>query len=199
MVDALSILVVDDDKDVCSLLDEALQSAGYNVKAVSDPELALPALKEDQFHLVVLDLNMPGKNGLEVFEDIRRFNPDIGVVICTGYPSVETAAAAMRLGGADYVQKPFNLDRFLSAVKAAIEKRGIVIDPEERLNRNIGERVRAFRTEKGLTQKHLAEKAKISKSQVSQIELGSSGASVSSLYRISEALGVNLGRLFEGQ
>ena len=63
---APNILVVDDDRDVCDLLEEALQSAGYNVKAINDPEKALPALRAEQFHLVVLDLNMPGKNGLEV-------------------------------------------------------------------------------------------------------------------------------------
>ena len=198
MLDAINILVVDDDKDVCMLLEGALHAAGYNVKAVSDPELAVPSLKEKHFHLVVLDLNMPGKSGLEVLEEIRKSNPDVAVVICTGYPSVETAAAVMRLGGTDYVQKPFNLDRFLTAVKSAIEKHGVVFDPEERLNRQIGERVRTFRVEKGFTQKQLALKAKISKSQVSQIELGSSGASVSSLYRISEALGIRLGRFFEG-
>lgn len=198
MLDAINILVVDDDRDVCMLLEGALHAAGYNVKAVTDPELVVPSLKEKHFHLVVLDLNMPGKSGLEVLQDIRKSNHDIAVVICTGYPSVETAAAVMRLGGTDYVQKPFNLDRFLSAVKSAIEKHGVVFDPEERLNRQIGERVRTFRVEKGFTQKQLALKAKISKSQVSQIELGSSGASVSSLYRISEALGIRLGRFFEG-
>lgn len=198
MLDAVNILVVDDDKDVCMLLEDALETAGYNVTAISNPELAAPTLKDGSFHLVVLDLNMPGKSGLEVLEEIRGHDAEIGVVICTGYPSVETAAAAMRLGGTDYVQKPFNLDRFLAAIRNAVEKRGIVIDPEDQLNRQIGERVRAFRAEKGLTQKQLAEKAKISKSQVSQIELGSSGASVSSLYRISEGLGIKLGRIFEG-
>ncbi len=198
MPDAVNILVVDDDKDVCMLLEDALETAGYNVTAINNPELAAPTLKDGSFQLVVLDLNMPGKSGLEVLEEIRAHDAEIGVVICTGYPSVETAAAAMRLGGTDYVQKPFNLDRFLTAIRNAVEKRGIVIDPEDQLNRQIGERVRALRAEKGLTQKQLAEKAKISKSQVSQIELGSSGASVSSLYRISEALGIRLGRIFEG-
>jgi len=198
VLDALNILVVDDDKDVCMLLEGALQSAGYNVKSITDPEQTVPALKDKHFHLVVLDLNMPGKSGIEVLEDIRKTKSDIAVVICTGYPSVETAATVMRLGGADYVQKPFNLDRFLSAVKNAIEKHGIVFDPEERLNHQIGERVRTFRVEKGFTQKQLAARAKLSKSQVSQIELGSSGASVSSLYRISEALSIRLVRFFEG-
>jgi len=195
---APNILVVDDDKDVCDLLEEALRSANYNVKAINDPELALPTLKSGQFHLVVLDLNMPGKNGLEVLAEVRQYNPQISVVICTGYPSVETAAAAMRLGGADYLLKPFNLERFLEAIHGTIEKRGIIVDPEEKLNHQIGERVRTYRVEKGFTQKQLASKAGISKSQVSQIELGSSGASVSSLYRISEALGIELVRIFDG-
>jgi DNA-binding NtrC family response regulator len=198
VLDAVNILVVDDDKDVCILLEDALETAGYKVSAVNDPMLAAPTLKNGNFHLVILDLNMPGKSGLEVLEEIRAHDPEIAVIICTGFPSVETAAAAMRLGGTDYVQKPFNLDRFLTAVRNAIETRGIVIDPEEQLNRQIGERVRSIRAEKGLTQKQLAERARISKSQVSQIELGSSGASVSSLYRISEALSIRLGRIFEG-
>jgi len=198
VLDALSILVVDDDKDVCELLKEALESAGYAVTATNKPEQVVPILKERPFQLVVLDLNMPGKNGLEVLQDIRKFNKSIGVVICTGYPSVETAAEAMRLGGADYVLKPFNLERFLEAVKKAIEKRGIILDPEERLNRLIGERIRVYRSQKGLTQKELAAKAEISKSQISQIELGSSGASVASLYRIASALNIRLVQFFEG-
>jgi len=198
LLGALNILVVDDDRDVCDLLKEALQSAGYAVTATNDPERAVPILKEKPFQLVVLDLNMPTKNGLEVLQDIRKFNKSIGVMICTGFPSVETAAEAMRLGGADYIQKPFNLDRFLTAIRTTIEKRGIILDPEERLNRLIGERIRIHRSQKGLTQKDLAERAKISKSQISQIELGSSGASVSSLFRIAEALGIRLGQFFEG-
>ena len=198
MLGAPNILVVDDDKDVCTLLDEALRSAGYNVKALTDPEQALPALKEEQFHLVVLDLNMPGKNGLEVLAELRQFNHELAVIICTGYPSVETAAQAMRLGGADYLLKPFNLEKFLNAIKTTIEKRGIMVDPADRLNHQIGERIRVYRVEKGFTQKVLATRSDISKSQVSQIELGSSGASVSTLFRISEALGVKIGRLFDG-
>ena len=195
---APNILVVDDDRDVCDLLEEALQSAGYNVKAINDPEKALPALRAEQFHLVVLDLNMPGKNGLEVLAEIRQFNQELAVIICTGYPSVETAAQAMRLGGADYLLKPFNLERFLNAIKATVEKRGIMVDPAERMNHQIGERIRTYRLEKGFTQKELASRANISKSQVSQIELGSSGASVATLFRISDALGVKIGRFFDG-
>ena len=198
MLDAPNILVVDDDKDVCDLLEEALKQAGYNVKAVNNPELVLPFMKKGQYHLVVLDLNMPGKSGIEVLEDIRKVYPNIGVIICTGYPSVETAAAAMRLGGADYLLKPFNLERFLEAIKRAIEKTSFTVDPEERLNRRIGERIRSYRTDRGFTQKQLATKVGISKSQISQIELGSSGASVLTLFRISEALGIKLERVFEG-
>ena len=198
MVNAANILVVDDDKDVCELLEEALKSAGYDVKAINDPELALPALKGGRFHLVVLDLNMPGKNGLEVFEEVRKFDPEMGVIIATGYPSVETAAAAMRLGGADYIQKPFNIERFLTAIESALNKRGAAINPEHWLNVQIGERIRSYRSERGLTQKELAYMANLSKSQVSQIEIGSSGASVSSLFRIAEALNIKLGQLFHG-
>lgn len=115
------ILVVDDDPDICDLLADYFTAEGYSVtRAVNGPE-AFAALKQDPQMLVLLDVGLPGLNGVEVLKRIRRDSPQASVVMITGNQDLELAQEAVKLGAIDYVFKPFDSDRLERALAAAVQ------------------------------------------------------------------------------
>ena len=139
---------------------------------------------------------MPEIDGIELIQRIRRVDTDIAIIVFTGYPSVETAIDALKLDVSDYVKKPFDIDSFRHTISDVLKRKGIVLDMEERLHQTIGQIVRQLRKEKSLTLKQVARRTGLSPSLLSQIERAESSASVSSLYKIANGLGVKLTVLF---
>ncbi len=109
------ILVVDDEKDVCDFFQDTLPEEGYGVLTALNGKDALALVRRERPDVVLLDVKMPGLNGIEVLEKIKKIDQSIAVVMITGYGDLKTAREAMRLGAFDYVTKPFNLD-FIKAV-----------------------------------------------------------------------------------
>ena len=194
----IRILVVDDDKDVCDYLVMLLGKEGYQAQALTDPCKAVDAQKENGYHLIVLDLMMPGMDGTQVLRDIRGVDEDVAVIIFTGYPSVDTAIKSLQYKASDYVKKPFRVEEFKATVARALAQKGLVLDPEGELHRVIGSTIRQLRKERGLTLRHLARRTGLSVSLLSQIERAESSASVSSLHKIAGALRVRLTELLGG-
>lgn len=120
------ILVVDDDKPIRVTLSEALESAGYEVATAVDGEHALEKFASDAFDLVLLDMKMPGVNGIEVLRQLKSRRATQAVVMMTAYGSVETAVEALKLGAVDYVQKPFTPDEIRSIVHRVTERNALV-------------------------------------------------------------------------
>lgn len=110
-----NILVIDDEKDVCDSFQDTLPEEGYGVVTALNGEDALALVKKERPDVVLLDIRMPGLDGIEVLEKIKKIDKNIAVVMITGYGDLKTARKAMRLGAFDYVTKPFNLD-FIKAV-----------------------------------------------------------------------------------
>lgn len=192
------ILVVDDDPDVCDYLVMLLQKEGYEAKALVDPRRAVDEVRENDYHLVILDLMMPGMTGTEVLKEIRKHDDDVAVIIFTGYPSVDTAIESLQNQASDYLKKPFRVDEFKEAVRRTLAQKGLLVDPEKELHRAIGATIRGLRKDAGLTLKQLSRRTGLSVSLLSQIERAESSASVSSLHRIATALRVKLTDLFAG-
>ncbi len=190
------ILVVDDEPDNAELFKSLLTREGYQVTTIQDPTKALDTLKENDFHLVVLDMMMPKLSGTEVLEQIRAFDDDVAVIVATGFPNVETAVASLKFSASDYVKKPVEPTEFVAAVRRTLEKKGITRDPEAELHRTIGRFIREGRTRQNLTLKQLARRTGLSVSLLSQIERAESSASLASLYRIASALRVRMSELF---
>ena len=111
-------------------------------------------------------------------------------------PSVDTAIDAMKLKVSDYVKKPFDVDEFRQTVASVLKQKGILLNPEHELHRNIGQTIRNVRQQQGLTLKQLARRTSLSVSLLSQIERAESSASVSSLYKISSGLSIKVSTLF---
>lgn len=192
----IRILVVDDDEDVCDYLVMVLEKEGYQATAITDPRDTVAAMRSDDYHLVILDLMMPGMEGTDVLQEIRRIDDDVAVIIFTGYPSMDTAIRSLQHQASDYLKKPFRVDEFKEAVHRTLLRKGLAVDPEGALHRMIGGSIRTLRKERGLTLKQLSRRTGLSVSLLSQIERAESSASVSSLHKIARALRVKLTALF---
>jgi DNA-binding NtrC family response regulator len=114
------ILVVDDEKLIRWSLRKNLNSAGYEVLEAEDGGRALEVLEEDGADLMLLDIRMPGKDGLEVLAQMVEKQPEIPVILMTAFSSVEGAVDAMKRGAFDYLVKPFNHDEVLLVVRKAL-------------------------------------------------------------------------------
>jgi len=117
------ILVVDDEEQVLQSIVDILKDEGYRVVGVTDGQEALRAIRQDPPDLVVLDIWMPGIDGLETLEAIKRLNADLPVIMISGHGTIETAVKATKLGAYDYLEKPLDLDKVQLAVRHALEHR----------------------------------------------------------------------------
>ena len=116
-----NILVVDDDMSVRTTFSSVLRQEGYRVTAVKNGYEAIKAIDEESFDLALVDLGMPGMDGIEVLEKIKTRRPQTRVIIFTGYGSITTAVEAMRKGATDYLNKPFSPEELKAGVKKALE------------------------------------------------------------------------------
>lgn len=103
------VLVVDDEPEAVELLVEFLSSKGYEVLTAASGEEALRRVKEDRPHLVLLDIRMPGMNGLEVLRRIREIDTEMGVIMVTAVNEEDVGRKALELGAFDYIVKPLDL------------------------------------------------------------------------------------------
>ena len=184
----IKILIIDDDKDICEYMHLLLSQSGYDVLTETSPNAGLDRLRQEEFHVVVLDIMMPELNGMEVLEEIRSFDSDISIIIFTGFPSVDTAVTSMKYNVADYIKKPFDVDEFNDTLEDILREKGLLTDPEEMLLETIGRNIRSARKERSLTLKQMSRRTGLSVSLLSQIERAESSASVSSLYKLARAL-----------
>ena len=123
---------MDDDALTRDMLTELLSDAGLEVSAVDSASRALDAAREREFDVVLTDLQMPGKDGLELLAQLRTLCPDTPVVLMTAFGSQNSAVAALRAGAFDYVSKPFEAETLLVALERAFE-RGELEDENRRL------------------------------------------------------------------
>jgi DNA-binding NtrC family response regulator len=122
------IIVIDDDESNRKSTEMALRKDGYDVIACGGGEEGLEMLRARGADLLVTDLRMPGLNGLEVLRQARLIDPALGVLVITGFGSVESAVDAMKQGADDYLQKPVNLVELRKRVAAAVEKRRLAAE-----------------------------------------------------------------------
>jgi DNA-binding NtrC family response regulator len=118
-----NVLIVDDDEVVRLSHLRSLQSACRDIAAVGDGEDALRAMERQPFDVVLLDLRMPGMDGMSVLRTIKHKWPESEVVVITGYPTIETAKEAVRLGAYDYLAKPVGPDEVIHATDAAVTRK----------------------------------------------------------------------------
>ena len=117
------ILFVDDQREILSLVDEYLSRHGYSITVVDSGLKAFELVKERDFDIVLTDLRMPGFSGLELLTAIKKYRPEIEIIIITGYGTIESAVEALKLGGYDYLQKPIKFERLKILIDRIVEKK----------------------------------------------------------------------------
>ena len=117
------ILVMEDDRDVAKGLEMTLTEEGYNVHVAGTGQLAMRALKDEHFDILIADLRLPDVNGMEVIRHAKELEPKTQVIAITGYPTTAIAVEAMKLKVNDFLPKPFDEDEIKSAVSKALHVR----------------------------------------------------------------------------
>lgn len=122
------ILVVDDEESVRWALRKAMEGAGYRVDLAADGPAGLVAASDPGVELVLLDVRLPGQDGLELLREVRKRRPDLPVIMMTAYGTLQVAVEAMKLGAYDYIGKPFDTDEVLLVVQKALEAQALALE-----------------------------------------------------------------------
>lgn len=118
-----SILVIDDEAEIREGLELLLSSEGYAVTSAETAQSGLTRLEEEPFDLLLLDVSLPDRNGLDLLRDIRQRDPELPIVLITAYGSIDMARQAFKSGAQDYITKPWSNDELLAQVALAVEGR----------------------------------------------------------------------------
>jgi DNA-binding NtrC family response regulator len=117
------ILLVDDEARFRTNLEKLLRAQGLAVTALGSGAAALEELRRQPYDVIVLDIRMPGMDGLTTLREIKKINPEVEVIILTGHASMDAAMEIIQLGGYDYLMKPCPLEELLLKIDAAYEKK----------------------------------------------------------------------------
>jgi DNA-binding response OmpR family regulator len=193
----LNVLVVDRDEATVLELKDFLTEEGYQAYVLTEPEQVVEEVKRGRFQLVLLDVSPPVDPSVELLQQIRAADSDVCVICMTALPTVDVAVRTLKRQAFDYLEKPLAIEEMQAVIQAAIREKGLLVDLEGRLNQEVGRRLRERRTAQQLTLKQLANRTGLSVSLISQIELGKSAASMSTLHKLATALQVKMTYFFE--
>lgn len=117
-----NVWIVDDDRSIRWVLEKALQKADIPCKTFSEAESVLQALKKEQPALILSDIHMPGKSGLEMLSEIKKIYPKLPIIIMTAYSDLDSAVASFQGGAFEYLPKPFDIEKAIELVRRATEE-----------------------------------------------------------------------------
>ena len=123
-----SILIIDDEQEIRESLEQVLKLEGYRPASASTAEEGLQKAEEELFDLVLLDVSLPDRNGLEVLRALKHGSPDTGVIMITAYDSGQTAFQASKQGADSYIPKPWDNDRLLLEVRNTLDKSRLQVE-----------------------------------------------------------------------
>jgi len=132
------VLFVDDEVDFLDTLLKRMRKRRVNVSGVKSGEDALAWLSDNPADVVVLDVRMPGMDGIETLKAIKKFNPLVEIIMLTGHANLEVARKGMELGAFDYLMKPIDIDELLYKVQDACNKKSIQQQKIKNINALIG-------------------------------------------------------------
>ncbi len=125
---AEKVLLVDDEKEFVEGLAERMKLRGMDVKACVNPQEALNKVDEESYDAIILDLQMPGIDGIEVLKQIKKSKPEIQVILLSGHATVERGIEAMKLGAMDFIEKPADINILTDKIKKAQARKMILVE-----------------------------------------------------------------------
>jgi DNA-binding NtrC family response regulator len=128
----IKVLLVDDEKDFIESLAERLQLRDFDVSTALNGDDAINLIREKEFDVIVLDVKMPGKSGIDTLKEIKNINQLSQVIMLTGHATVESAIQGMKLGAYDYIMKPTDTEGLINLINKACK---IVEEHRERIRR----------------------------------------------------------------
>lgn len=134
------VLLVDDEVDFVDVLADRLEARGLNVYKTHNGSEALAAARKTVFDAIVLDMAMPGMNGIETLEGLLEINPDLQVILLTGNATLEQAVAAIRIGALDLLEKPAEIDDLVAKIEMAATRRWSL--QEKRIEEKVSDIIR---------------------------------------------------------
>ena len=137
------VLVVDDEEIMREILEALLTREGYQVRLAASGQEGLDLARSMTFDAAILDVMMPGIDGITALEELRKFDEDLPVIMITAFASVESAIGAMKRGAFDYITKPFKNDEVIAVLKNAVERRQLVVE-NRALKQNLQARYHKF-------------------------------------------------------
>jgi len=132
------ILVVDDEPFIRKSVSELLMDEGYQVQEAEDSQVCMEMLKKESFDLLLLDIQMPGINGMDAFKKMAKEDFKVDVIMMSGHGNIQTAVEALKIGAFDFLEKPFSSKRLKSTVHAAMQKRLSLKPVMENIQKNLG-------------------------------------------------------------
>ncbi|MBN1626114.1 MAG: response regulator [Deltaproteobacteria bacterium] len=130
MIEDVNILVIDDEAVIRDGCVKVLTKDGWKVDTASDGIAGLEMIKAKKYDILFLDLMMPGINGLEVIPRVKDIDPDVYIIVITGYATIETAVEAMKRGAFDYISKPFTPDQLRMGVRKALDNKSLRLEAD---------------------------------------------------------------------
>ena len=124
----VKVLLVDDEQDFIRLLAERLETRGLKVKAVPGGPEAIEKVKEESFDAIILDFLMPEMNGIETLKHLKKINPDLQIILLTGYGSIEKGIEAMKLGAMDFLEKPADFKKIMEKIDEAKHQKMLLVE-----------------------------------------------------------------------
>jgi two-component system OmpR family response regulator len=136
------VLLVDDEEEFVETLAERMRNRGMDVETSNSGSAALDLIDDDSYDVVVLDLKMPGMDGLEALARIKKRRPEIQVVLLTGHATVEKGVEAMKRGALEFLEKPIDLSKLSEVIHKAKAEKMILVDEdtEERIKEILREK-----------------------------------------------------------
>lgn len=125
---AEKVLLIDDEEEFLGNLSERMKLRGMNVNTASSAADAVDALEKEDYDAIVLDLQMPDMNGIEMLKAIKVRNPDMQVILLTGHATVEAGIQAMKLGAMDFMEKPADINSLTERIKKAQAKKMVIVE-----------------------------------------------------------------------
>ncbi|MFC1563355.1 response regulator [candidate division KSB1 bacterium] len=122
------VLLVDDEEEFIETLSERMQTRGLSVDTATNGADAIKLVEKTFYDAIILDLQMPGLDGIETLKRIREYNPDSQIILLTGYASVEKSVEAVKHGAVDFLEKPADINKLMEIIREASNKKMMLLE-----------------------------------------------------------------------